>query len=347
MLSFLKRWFSRRGRREEIEGQQPLPGLDPHARAAAMMPRMRRADVHRLMIEATALRRREGYHQAVLFLRQLAEEYLREGNTALITTLNKLVPYLKKDSETSYTEAKEWMEGILSRLPQRDPYFLNAHITMAELLQHEGTEQSVAYLQHFLRDHPPSVDTYYHLIRLADFHRELSELDTAAARMDEALDLWDTSLDRYRLIRMQRRWHRSMALLALAGEEDHDYLFHRFMEFALDMARILDPARISDFHHRKDQYYKGERGFAGTHPYESVMELPVWKDKKEKILKDIYGFVFEEMPLLLGVTEKELHYRPGDPESLEEVRHKKLFATLPFTQHDLLARRIRQVITPS
>jgi len=310
------------------------------------MPGVRRADVHRLMVQATALRRKEGYHEAVRFLRELAEQYLHEQNTALVATVNKLVPYMKKDKEMPYEEARAWLEQLIGHLPVTDPYFLNIHITMAELLEEEGLQRSIDYLETFLREHPPSTDTYYHLIRLADFYREAGDRKKAEEKLQEARALWDTSLERYRLIKMQRRWHHSEALLALEEEGEYgtgEYLFHRFMEFALDMARVLDPAQPEEFQKRKDQYYKGERGFAGTSAFEKVMERSCLEGRRETLLKEVYGFVFEEMPQLLGVSEKELHFRPGDPESIEEVRRKKLFATLPFTQYDELESSIRKI----
>ena len=320
--------------------------LGPHAEAAKIMPRVPRADVHRLMVQATALRRKKGYHEAVIFLQDLSEHYLQEKNTALVATVNKLVPYMKKDGKLSYQEARTWLEQVIARLPRTDPYFLNVHITMAELLEQEGIQRSIDYLETFLKDHPPSKDTYYHLIRLADFYREQGDREKARGRLEEARALWDTSLDRYRLIKMQRRWHHSAALLALDEEGETgtaEYLFHRFMEFALDMARVLDPAQPEEFHKRKDQYFKGERGFTGTSSFEKVMERPCLEDRREALLKEIYGFAFEEMPMMLGVTEKELHFRPGDPETLEEVQRKKLFASQPFTQYSVLEERIRKI----
>ena len=346
MLSFLKKWFGRGGGKGKTAGADPVLDLGPHAGAAKMMPRVPRADVHRLMVKATALRRSKGYHEAVLFLQELAEQYLREQNTALVATLNKLVPYMKKDADLPYAEGKAWLETLIDRLPQNDPYFLNVHITLAELLEQEGVQRSIDYLETFLRDHPPSGDTYYHLIRLADFYREAGDAGKAQEKLQEARRLWDTSLERYRLIKMQRRWHHSAALLALGEEGEYgtgEYLFHRFMEFALDMARVLDPAQPEEFQKRKDQYYRGERGFAGTAAFEKVMERPCLEGRRENLLKEVYGFVFEEMPQLLGVSEKELHFRPGDPETIEEVRRKKLFATLPFTQYDELESRIRKI----
>ncbi len=342
MLSFLKRWLRRRGTGRSRDAEPELD-LGPHARAAAMMPRMPRADVHRLMVEATALRRRKGYHEAVQFLMELAEAYLREGNTALVTTLNKLVPYIKRDEQMSYAEARRWMEQLLARLPRHDPYFLNAHITFAELLEQEGADRSIAYLEAFLRDHPPSRDTYYHLIRLADFYREVRDLAKAQEHLMEARRQWDTRLERYRLIRMMRRWHRSMALLSFARDDTGEYLFHRAMEFALDMARVLDPARIEEFHHRKDQYYKGERGFVGTTAFENVMRTSALAPRREKIIADLYGFVFEEMPLLLGVTRADLSFRPGDPETLEDVQRRKSFSSRPFLEYDQLNEKIRNI----
>jgi tetratricopeptide (TPR) repeat protein len=346
MLSFLKKWFGRKGGKAAGAEGDPVLDLGPHAEVTRIMPSVRRADVHRLMVQATALRRKKGYHEAVRFLQELAEQYLREKNTALVATVNKLVPYMKKDRNLPYEEARTWLEGIIRQLPASDPYFLNVHITMAELLQQENTGHAIAYLENFLKEHPPAIDTYYHLIRLADFFREEGERETAQHRLEEARRLWDTTLDRYRLIKMQRRWHHSMALLTLGEEGEYgtaEYLFHRFMEFALDMARALDPAQPEEFHKRKDQYFKGERGFAGTASFEKVMERPCLEGRRDSLLKEIYGFVFEEMPLLLGVGEKELHFRPGDPETLEEVRKKKLFASQPFTQYDVLAKHIRKI----
>ncbi len=346
MLSFLKKWFGRKEGKAGTPAGDPVLDLGPHAEAARLMPRVPRADVHRLMVKATALRRSKGYHDAVLFLQELAEQYLKEQNTALVATVNKLVPYMKKDGELPYAEARAWLEELIRRLPSTEPYFLNVHITMAELLEQEGTERSIAYLEAFLQEHPPSADTYYHMIRLADFYREAGDRGRAEEQLKMAKELWNISIDRYRLIRMQRRWHHSAALLALEEEGEggtSEYLFHRFMEFALDMARVLDPAQPAEFQKRKDQYYKGERGFAGTTSFEKVMERPCLEGRREALLKEIYGFVFEEMPALLGVSEKELHFRPGDPETLEEVRQKKLFASQPFTQYDNLAKSIRKI----
>ena len=48
--------------------------------------------------------------------------------------------------------------------------------------------------------------------------------------------------------------------------------------------------------------------------------------------------------MILGVPEKQLHFRPGDPESLDEVRQKKLFGSRPFTQHEELEYKIRKII---
>ncbi len=348
MLSFLKKWFENRSKRGKSSvPTDPVLDLGPAAAPVKTPKKIPHADVHQLMIRATAIRRNKGYHEAVLFLQELAEHYLNEKNTALVTCVYKLVPYMKKDPELSYEQSYAWFQDLIRRLPQTDPYFLNVHITMAELLEVEGTGKAIEYLEKFLQDHPSSGDTYYHLIRLADFYREQDDRRQAANYLEQARQWWDPARERYRLIKMQRRWHHSAALLAYEGNGSKDltdYLFHRFMEFALDMARVLDPVQIEEFHKRKDQYYKGERGFAGSTQFEKAIETLGMTDHRDTLIRYIYGFVFEEMPLMLGVPDKQLHFRPGDAESLEEVRQKKLFASLPFTQHDELEKRIRKVM---
>ncbi len=349
MLSFFKKWFGNKAGKSTGKARPSDPVLDlgPAAAPGRVRERPPRADVHQLMIRATAIRRNKGYHEAVLFLQDLAEHYLKERNTALVTCVYKLVPYMKKDPELSYEQAYAWFQDLIDRLPEADPYFLNVHITMAELLEMESAEKAIAYLEQFLQQHSPSTDTYYHLIRLADFYREQSDRKKALDYMEQARQWWDTSLDRYRLIKMQRRWHHSAALLALEGNSNKDlsdYLFHRFMEFALDMARVLYPAQIDEFHKRKDQYFKGERGFAGTTTFEKAISSLDLKEKRESLIRHIEGFVFEEMPMILGVTEKQLHFHPGDPESLEEVRQKKTFPERPFTEEKELEERVRKIV---
>ncbi len=348
MLSFLKKWFGNKsGQERHAAASDPVLDLGPAATPGPSSPKIPKADVHQLMIRATRIRKAKGYHEAVLFLEDLAENYLQENNTALVATVNKLVPYMKKDTELPYPEARQWMENLIKRLPGADPYFLNVHITMAELLETESPGKAIAYLEGFLQEHPPSADTYYPMIRLADFYREQGNRNKAGDYLDQARKWWEGISDRYRLIKMQRRWHHSAALLAYEGESSKDitdFLFHRFMEFALDMARVLDPVQIEEFHKRKDQYYKGERGFAGTTPFEKALETPILSGHRDSLIRNIYGFVFEEMPMILGVPEKQLHFRHGDPESLDEVRQKKLFGSRPFTQHEELEKRIRKIV---
>ncbi len=89
---------------------------------------------------------------------------------------------------------------------------------------------------------------------------------------------------------------------------------------------------IEDFHKRKDLYFKKERGFADSERFHSSIRQLNIEDKKESILKQLYGFAFEELPLILGITKTELYFRPGDKESLIEIRAKKVFYRRPFRE---------------
>ncbi|MCK4700135.1 MAG: hypothetical protein KAT38_07360, partial [Bacteroidales bacterium] len=83
MISFFKRFFLRRKKPtgdngsfrihfKELEDSKPLVKHPD-------------ADVHKLMILATKIKRQDGYFKAITFLKDIAETYLREGNTALVS----------------------------------------------------------------------------------------------------------------------------------------------------------------------------------------------------------------------------------------------------------------------
>ena len=101
---------------------------------------------------------------------------------------------------------------------------------------------------------------------------------------------------------------------------------------------------IDNFHKRKDLYYRMERGFVDSEPYKkSITELGL-EEQQDGLLREIYGFCFEEMPGILGVPEKVLHYHPGDMESIEELREKKVFFRKPFRELEELESRIQKIL---
>ncbi|NOY36632.1 MAG: hypothetical protein GXO83_03565 [Chlorobi bacterium] len=347
MLEFLRKWFSGNVRHSGNTKASTEPTLDLGPAVSHTRPRRPDADVHRLMIQATGIRREKGYTEAVHFLKDLAGIYLQQENTALVTCINKLIPYMKKDTEETYSSTYDYLVDILRKIPAADPYFLNLHITMAELIEVKNRREAIAYLENFLREHPPSADTYYHLIKLGDFYGNEGEMHKAREYLQRAKTFWDTGINRSLLIRMQRRWFRSAANIAARGKsrkEQSDYLTYRFLEFAMDMARVLDPAQIGDFHKRKDQYFNKVRGFEEQESFLCALDFLGIQDKKAEVLGKVYGFVFEEMPVIMGVTETQLRYHPGQPESLEEVRQKKIFAEKPFTELDQIEQHIQQLI---
>ncbi len=306
-----------------------------------------RADVHKLMIKATKIRKSEGYPPAIDFLQTLAEVYIETQNTALVICMNKLIPYMKRDPEFKFRNIKKYLENVIKRVPDDNSYFLNLHITMANLIKTQNLDKAINYLTKRLELYNISLDTFSMQITLADMLVDNGEIQEAQAILDKAKDLLPAISDRYLLIKKERKWFRSLAKLHLnSSGRSHkvNYLTYRFLEFAMDMARVLDPLQIDCFHQRKDLYYKGERGFIGTEDYEEVLvELGI-ENKKDAILKEIFGLCFEEMPEIMGITEKQLHYTPGDLESLEEYSEKKMFQRKPFTELPELEKRIGKLV---
>jgi hypothetical protein len=305
------------------------------------------ADVHKLMIKATSIRKSKGYGAAIVFLKDLVEAYIREGNTALVVSVNKLIPYMKRDDHTRDEDIRAYLQDIISRAPGNDPYFLNLHITMARYTHSVNRIEAMGYLKKILESEGYIRNTYDLQIELIEMYIEDGELDAGRKLLEECKQLLNPGQERYDLIKKERKWHRASAHLAFQHRNPNgflNYLFHRFVEFSLDMARVLDPMHIENFHKRKDLYYKMERGFVASEPYiESIRELGL-EDKQDALLRDIYGFCFEEMPNILGVSEKVLNYRPGDMESLEELREKKVFFRKPFNELPELESRILKIL---
>ena len=306
-----------------------------------------KTDVHKLMIKATKIRKSEGYAPAIEFLKTLAEVYVETQNTALVICMNKLIPYMKRDPEYKYRNVKKYLKNVIQRVPDSNSYFLNLHITMANLLESHNPDKAIDYLRKRLELYNISLDTFSMQITLADMLIDNGKIPEAQAILNNGKELLSSISDRYQLIKKERKWFRSLAKLHLNSfgrSHKVNYLIYRFLEFALDMARVLDPLQIDCFHLRKDLYYKGERGFIGTDDYENALVELEMEDKKEAILKEIFGFCFEEMPELIGITEKQLHYVPGDLESLEEFSDKKMFQRKPFKELPEIEERIEKLV---
>jgi tetratricopeptide (TPR) repeat protein len=304
-------------------------------------------DVHKMMIRATKIRKTEGYGAAIVFLKELAEHYLNTQNTAIVICMNKLIPYMKRDPEQKYKSTKKYLGDVIHRSSQNNPYFLNLHITMANLIRSRKLKKAIEYLSQQLEKYQISPDTYNLQITLIDLLVENGEIQRANILLQQAKELLSGIKDRYELIKKERKWFRSSARLHSKSQgRNHkvQYLNHRFIEFALDMARVSDPLHISYFHERKDLYYKGERGFIGTDDYEKTLTELGIENKKEALLLDIFGFCFEEMPEILGITKKQLNYVPGDLESIEELSEKKMYHRKPFKELPEIEKRVEKLV---
>lgn len=304
-------------------------------------------DVHKLMIKATGIRKKKGYSEAVSFLKKIAEAYLREGNTALVTCMNKLIPYMKRDESIPFEEAKLYLEGIIQRKPEGDPYFLALHITMAELIRSESVDNAIDYLEQYLETVQVNYNHYDILIKLIDLYIEKQDTTKPRSLLHRTKELLNPSIERYEYIKKERMWYRSSANLHFLIPDEAgktEYLYHRFVEFILDMARALNPIQIELFHQRKDLYYKKERGFEESEQFNAALQDLGIMGEKETILKRLYGFAFEELPMILNVTEKQLNFKPGQEESIEELREKKMYCKKPFRELPVIEDHIQKFV---
>lgn len=349
MPSFLKRIIERlrySARRKQLE-EGTIDFGDRQDNAFPKRARKFDADVHKLMIRATGLKREKGYPAAIEYLKDIAEKYIKDQNTALVTCINKLIPYMKREPSIEFKETYSYLSDVIERMPPYDTYFNALHITMAELIQSRNLEEALAYI-HGIVNTQKSTDKDFNLyVKLAELYIEQKNPEKADKYLIEARDLLHSREERYSYIKSLRKWHRVRALYSLLDTSEYgmkEYLRYRFLEFCLDIARVLDPLHIENFHHRKDMYFKKERGFEDTELFSSTINTLRLDEKKKDLIKELYGFAFEEMPGLLHITKKQLNYKPGDEESLEELQVKKLYYRKPFQGLPLIEDFIERLL---
>jgi len=154
-------------------------------------------------------------------------------------------------------------------------------------------------------------------------------------------------MDRFDYIKKQRKWYEASSSFCLIQEGESnriDFLFNKFIELILDTAIVLNPMEIELFHERKKLYYNKERGFEESNDFISSMEILNILNKKNALLEELYTYTFEEIPQIIGLTKKQLNYKKGDPESIEEVREKMNFLKKRFDNLPKIEQGIRQLL---
>jgi len=115
MFEFLKNLFSGTRESKKYRSQNPLLNFKKPPTSFENKVFKTKTDVHKLMIKATGIRKNEGYPAAIEFLQKLAKAYLYEKNTALVLCMNKLIPYMKKDSNQDPDHIKSYLEQIIDQ----------------------------------------------------------------------------------------------------------------------------------------------------------------------------------------------------------------------------------------
>jgi len=350
LISFFKNLFRRSSsaNKSGTSGNEPKLAFSKSLTGEPVHKFQADADVHKLMIKATRIRKEEGYPKAIQFLQDLSEHYLKDQNTALVVCMNKLIPYMKRSENTNDEETRKYLETYINRLPKTEPYFLNLYITMAELIKSFNHNEAINYLENFLSAKGSTINTFNHQIFLAELYIDSGQNDETKLILKSARELLKKNkLERTDHIKKSRKWHRISAKLnlSLPGEIcKSKFIYHRYMEFCLDMARTLDPMQIEYFQVRKDLYYKQKRGFSKDDKYLKAISDLGLDESKDSLLRDIYGFCFEEMPAILGVSKEQFNYKPGDAESLEELQVKKMFYRKPFSEINEIEESVQKII---
>ncbi|MFC2096826.1 hypothetical protein ACFLSI_00690 [Bacteroidota bacterium] len=305
-------------------------------------------DVRKKMIEATRIKREEGYESAIIFLKKVAEECLMRQLSDLVLCVNKLIPYMmKKDIAISYKETCEYLDDILERMPRDDGYYLNLFITKAGLIHIKDEEKAVNYLEKILNKYRAAKKNINFYLKLAEYNILLKRQKPAEENINKARELLKTKRERYSHIRKQKKWHGLSKLYALNFPEasSHtDFLYHTYLEFLMSICLITSPQNAKLFRHFRENYTNGTWKLDRYEKYNEVLEKSGLLNKKTIIHNELYDYAFNTMPEVIGVTKQQLAYVKGEPESIEEIRKKKVFPKKQFVEFYELDKFTKQLI---
>lgn len=288
------------------------------------------------MIEATRIKRKSGYGEAIIFLKNVAEECLIRKISDLVLCVNKLIPYMRQDPNISYKETCDYLDGILSRMPRDEGYYLNLFITKAELLKINGIKDAIKYLNKVLKIYNAARENINFYLKLSEYYILQKRKTKANENILRAKELLKRKRERYSHLRKQKKLHELACLYSINfdfGEDQIDFIFHHYMGFLLSIALVTSPQNAKLFRQYRENYNTGTWDIAKDDNLDLFLSRVGLKDKKLIIHKELYTFAFEKMPEILGVTQKQLSYTRGEPESMEEISRKKTFPKKAFTQY--------------
>ncbi len=300
------------------------------------------------MITATKIRRESGYEVAIEFLKNVAEECLNRKLSDLVLCVNKLIPYMKQAPSVSFEDTNEYLDAILKRMPRDDGYYLNLFITKAELLKIRNLNKAVNYLKKVLVKYPAASENINFYLKLGEYYIFLKKKKKAIENIEKAKELLKRKRERYSHLRKQKKWHKlgkSFSIIFQGTNDSTNYLHHSFIEFLMSIALVTSPQNARMYRQYKENYLTGVWSLDKDEHFDVVLSQAGLTDKKNIICAELYKFAFDEMPDLLGVTKKQLAYKKGDSESMEEISNKKAFIDKAFTQYYEIESFVKELIS--
>lgn len=304
-------------------------------------------DVRSKMIKATRIKRESGYELAIEYLQNVAEECLNRKLSDLVLCVNKLIPYMKQAPSVSYDETNNYIDNILTRMPRDDGYYLNLFITKAELLKIRDLNKAANYLKKVLGKYHAASGNINFYLKLGEYFILLKKKKKAVESIKKARELLKTKRERYSHIRKQKKWHmlgRSFSLSFPSKDYNSEYLYHSFLEFLMSIALVVSPQNARMYRQYRENYQNGVWSIDKDEHFDQILNKSGLTDKKNLICAELHKYAFDEMPDLLGVTKKQLAYKRGDTESIEEISRKKSFINKPFTQYNKIEAFVNDLI---
>ncbi|MGE0637263.1 MAG: hypothetical protein AB7G44_10615 [Bacteroidia bacterium] len=299
----------------------------------------------------TELKDKEGFLSSVNFTKNFISSNEIDFQE-LISLLKKVVPYMKKEKTISEDDILKY---IFFNLEKYDEYSkIENQSTIADVICRVNEKIAIEYLEGFLgvfeSDKQKNISFFESFILLSDYYLRDKKGDKAFQTIQRANLLVNNFSDKFDYLWKQKIIADKSADICLRGQKNplySDYLHYSIVSFILNVARDLTGFPIiGSFFYSKSHTLSNGSGFEDNDDFNDALEHLKIKKHKNDLLKEIYDFTFNKLPLDMGIpieyfSEEALlefgnfsdDFEGKYPKHIQIMEAGEKFKTMPFTEN--------------
>lgn len=268
-------------------------------------------DISEIKKHSTQIKNKEGFLAAINFVKDFISSIdidLKE----LISLLKKTIPYMIKEKSIENSEIVGYLKSQVDRFSSEDDPQIQTDISA--LFGLIDNNKAIEYLENRLgdiqTDQNKTLDHFNSIIQLAEFYLKNKQGDIAFQTVRRAGLLLANLQDNFEYIGKQIVIAEKSALICLNGQKKPnyaDYLHYEIVVFILTLAKDATSfPHLHGFFYRKNICYNEGWGLQDNENFNKALEDLCISGYKKEIMKDIYDFTFNELPVKMGIPKEYL-----------------------------------------